>query len=401
MRTEHLLVLAFGLSLGCAETHGGEAVSTSASTQGDTAVVTISAPESLPALLVTLDSARVIWTPEELGRPNGMAVGPDGRLMASDGRHLYARQPGADTTEVVSREGAGPGEYRSVRALLAEDDGSFLVLDARQRRMIHFAHDGAPDSTWSLNRDFAQVSFMALMNDSPVILVGPRLVRTGEPPDTLYLKPASGDTAAVLGRLTQYVWAQAPGGMLLPRDAYPPQALVAGTASGGFAFSDGLQYEVRWWRPDASPRWLRISRAWAPPPTSSDREPPDSLLSQMRGGGTQMREMVGGMQRGSHKYSLEDVELMPGGTLWTRPIDSSYVYHPWYYNSLSELRQPTRLWEVFGRDGKLRAQVRLSSMFTPKTVRACQLYGFLEDNDGAYSIAAIPLGKECKRLAQS
>jgi hypothetical protein len=81
------------------------------------------------------------------------------------------------------------------------------------------------------------------------------------------------------------------------------------------------------------------------------------------------------------------------------PVDSSYIYDPTYYAQFSELRQPTRLWEVFGSDGKLRAQVWLSSMFTPKITHNCQLYGFLEDADGAFSVATSPLGKECERLA--
>lgn len=399
MRIRRLLLPAVALALAC--TTAGEAakVEASSTTAGDTLTVTISAPESLPALLVTLDSAQVLWTPQELGRPNAMAVGPDGRITVSDGRHLFAMQPGSDSTEVVSREGAGPGEYRSIGGMVAESDGSLLALDSRQRRMIRFDVHGVADSTWSVNRDFAHDPFLAIMKGSLVVLTGPRLVRAGEPPDTLYLKAASGDTAAVLGKLQQFVWARTPRGIMVPRDAYPPQALVAGASTAGFAFSDGLRYDIRWWRPDASPEWLQISRVWTPPPTSLDREPPDSLLAQLPDSGKMVHEIVAGLARGDHKYSLENIVLMPRGTLWTMPMDSSYIYHPWYYAQISELRQPTRLWEVFGSDGKLRAQVRLSSMFTPMTTHDCHLYGFLEDSDGAYSVATIPLGKECERLA--
>jgi hypothetical protein len=398
MRTPSLLPLAVTLSLACAEGHGDAKVASTITTDGDTTVITISAPESLPALLVTLDSPRMVWTPEELGRPNGLVVGPDGRITVSDRAHVYAMPPGADTTETVGREGDGPGEYRSVRALLAEPTGAFTLLDPRARRMIHFGPRGMSDSTWPVNRDFDQSSFLANMNGALVVAVGAPMVHTGEPPDTLYLKLASGDTGTVVGRLTQYVWAQTPSGMLAPRDAYPPQALLSGTAMSGFAFSDGLAYQIRWWRPEASPHWLHIARAWAPPPTSIDRDPPESLIAGMRGG-SDMVKMVGSMRRGEHKYSLEEIALMPGGTLWAQPVDSSYVYHPWYYNQLTQLRPPTRLWEVFGPDGKLRAQVRLSSMFTPKTVRDCQLYGFLEDSDGAYSVATVPLEEACEKLS--
>jgi len=185
--------------------------------------------------------------------------------------------------------------------------------------------------------------------------------------------------------------------MLAPRDAYPPQVLLSGTTTSGFAFGDGLEYDIRWWRPESSPHWLHIARAWAPPPTSIDRKPPESLIAPLRGGA----EIVGAvrsMQRGEHKYSLEEIALMPGGRLWARPVDSSYVYHPWYYNQLTQLRPPTWPWEVFGSDGKLRAQVRLSSMFTPKTIHDCKLYGFLEDSDGAFSVATISLGEKCEQL---
>ncbi len=398
MRTSILLALAVTFSLACAEGHGEAKVASASTSEGDTTVVTITAPESLPALFVPLDSPRVVWTPEELGRPAGMAVGPDGRITVSDRAHIYAMQPGADTTEVVGREGDGPGEYRSVRALLAEPTGAFTLLDPRARRMIHFDPHGVADSTWSVNRDFTPYSFLGNLDGVLVVAVGPGMVHTGDPPDTLYLKLASGDTGTVVGKLTQYVWAQTPSGILAPRDAYPPQMLLSGTATSGFAFSDGLEYDIRWWRPEASPHWMHIARAWAPPPTSIDREPPESLISELWGG-TEMVKMVGSMQRGEHKYSLESVVLIPGGTLWVRPVDSSYVYHPWYYNQLSQLRQPTWLWEVFGADGTLRAQVRLSSMFTPKTIYDCQLYGFLEDSDGAFSVATIALGEACGRLS--
>jgi hypothetical protein len=398
MRPSHLLVLATALSLACAEARGGTEVSSTKAMEGDTAVVTIAAPESLPDLLVTLDTPSVIWTPEELGRPNGLVVGPDGRVTISDRAHVYAMPPGVDTTENVGREGGGPGEYRSVSALLGEPDGAFILLDARARRMVHFSPDGVADSTWSANLDFAPSSFLATMDGGLVVLIGPRLVRTGEPPDTLYLKPASGDTGVVLGKLLQYVWAQTASGILAPRDAYPPKALVAGSATAGFAFSNGLDYTIRWWRPGGSPNWVRISRAWVPPSPSIDRDPPESVLAQVSDH-DQLRDMVSGLVRGDHKNSLDEIALMPGGALWTRPVDSSYVYHPWYYNQLAELRQPARLWEVLGADGELRAQVRLSSMFTPKTVHDCQLYGFLENSDGAYAVATVPLGAACGKLS--
>ena len=397
MRTPHLLALAATLSLACAEAHCDAKINSTSTSVADTTVVTISAPESLPALLVTLEAPRVVWMPEELGRPNGLVVGPDGRITVSDRTHVYAMQPGADTTEAVGREGDGPGEYRSVRALLTEASGAFTLLDPRARRMVHFGPRGAADSSWSVDRDFAQNSFLANMDGALVVAVGARLVHTGEPPDTLYLKLASGDTGTVVGSLTQYVWAQTPSGMLAPRDAYPPQVLLSGTATSGFAFGDGLEYDIRWWRPESSPHWLHIARAWAPPPTSIDREPPESLIAPLRGGAA-MVGAVKSMQRGEHKYALEHLALMPGGTLWVRPVDSSYVYHPWYYNQITELRQPTWLWEVFGSDGKLRAQARVSSMFIPRTVRGCKLYGFLEGSDGAFSVATIPLGDECERL---
>jgi hypothetical protein len=88
MRTPHLLALAATLSLACAEAQGGAKVSSTSATEGDTTVVTISAPESLPALLVALDSPSVVWAPEELGRPNGLVVGPDGRITVSDRAHV-------------------------------------------------------------------------------------------------------------------------------------------------------------------------------------------------------------------------------------------------------------------------------------------------------------------------
>lgn len=399
MRPSALPIVAAMLLFACTGAEPDPGVAVSSSAVSDTIAVTIQAPESLPAIEVELDSARVLWTPEELGRPNAMAVGPDGRITISDGHRLYAWQPGADTTENVGRTGSGPGEYRSISGLVTRPDGSLLALDWRQQRLLRFDPTGAPDSTWNIETQVTQTTFLALMDSEPVITTGRGIVHLGEPADTLYIRTAD-SASQELGHITLFVWTQAGAGVLIPRDAYPSLPRLAGSATAGFAFSDGLNYEIRWWRPGASPAWLHLTRAWSPPPQSIDREPPKELVDHLQMRGTMLKAIVNGEARGEHKYSLEDLMLMPGGTLWVRPVDSSYVYSPEYYAQLSELRQPTRLWEVFGRDGKLRAQVRLSSMFTPETAHDCQLYGFLEDSDGAFSVAVVPLGDQCDKLSR-
>jgi hypothetical protein len=397
MHLSRSALLAALLGMACVVDNGATHVESSSNAVGDTLAVAISAPKAVPAILLTVDSATVVWTPEELGRPTGMAVGPYGRVTVSDSRHMYAWLPGTNATEAVGREGAGPGEYRSVGGMVAEADGSLIVLDSRQRRIIRFHADGTSDTSWVADRDFAHDPFLAVMDSDLVVLVGPRLVRAGEPADTLYLKLAAGDTSTTVGKLQQFVWAQSSDGILLPRDAYPPQTLIAGTATAGFAFSDGLQYDLRWWRPNARPSWLHLSRTWAAPPQSIDRTPSVEELAQIPNG-EMWKRLVEQGERGAKKYSLEELELMPQGTLWVRPVDSSYVYAPTYYIQLPALRQPTRLWEVFGTDGRLLAQVRLSSMFSPKTIHECNLYGFLEGSDGSFSVATIPLKTQCMKL---
>lgn len=401
MRIPSRLALAVILSFGCAEGRGEAKVASTSTTEGDTTLVTITAPESLPALLVPLDSPRVVWTPEELGRPNGLAVGPDGRITVSDRAHIYAWQPGSDSTESISREGAGPGEFRIVSSLLAQPDGSVLVLDGSQRRIVRLDDRGIPDSTWMLAADPAQQNFLAQMDGELVIATSRGLVHTGEPPDTLYLRLGSDTTGPALGSVPLYVWMELEDGTLAPRDRYPRRVNLAGSATAGFAFSDGLQYHIRWWRPGKAPAWLHLSRSWTPPLQSVDREPPGSLLATLRDSGNFVKQMNEQQQGGERKYSIEALALMPGGTLWVRPVDESYVYRLAYYVQLSELRPPTWLWEVYGADGTLRAQVRLSPMFTPRTVHDCKLYGFLEDSDGVYSVATIPLGEACEKLGGS
>ena len=398
MRTPSLLALAVAFSFACAEARGGATVSSTSASEGDTTLVTITAPESLPGLMVPLDSPRVVWTPEELGRPTGMAVGPDGRITVSDRAHIYAWQPGSDSTESISRAGAGPGEFRIVSSLLAQPNGSVLVLDGSQRRIVRLDERGTPDSTWTLAADPAQQNFLAEMDGELLIATGRGLVHTGEPPDTLYLRLGSDTTGPALGSVPLYVWMELENGTLAPRDRYPRRAHLAGSATAGFAFSDGLQYDIRWWRPGKAPAWLHLSRSWTPPLQSVDREPPGSLLATLRDSGNFVKQMNEQQQGGERKYSIEALALMPGGALWVRPVDESYVYRLAYYVQLSELRQPTWLWEVFGADGTLRAQVLLSSMFTPKAVHDCQLYGFLEDRDGVYSVAMVPLGGACGKL---
>jgi hypothetical protein len=71
-----------------------------------------------------------------LGRPSGALVGGDGQLWVADalGHNLRRIDLATGETQLVGREGQGPGEFRRPEAI-AVRDGALIVLDFGNRRL--------------------------------------------------------------------------------------------------------------------------------------------------------------------------------------------------------------------------------------------------------------------------
>jgi len=91
-----------------------------------------------PVTVVSLES-------ELIGFPSGLDVAPDGRLWIADlrGRRLISVAPDGSDPRTIGREGEGPGEFRSPRAVAAGAD-RIRVVDVVNGRLEDFSPDGAP-----------------------------------------------------------------------------------------------------------------------------------------------------------------------------------------------------------------------------------------------------------------
>lgn len=97
--------------------------------------------ESLGRPIVELD--------EPFSRVTGLRELPDGRVLVSDARerllHLVNLSTGA--LRRISREGAGPREYRAAGVLLPMPRGETILVDAGNRRYLRIDSDGEPLET--------------------------------------------------------------------------------------------------------------------------------------------------------------------------------------------------------------------------------------------------------------
>lgn len=86
-----------------------------------------------------------------LGNIRAIAVGPDGRVFATDGQRLAVRVFDAQLRPLGlwGRDGSGPGELRNPDGGLAVlSDGRVVVRDPGNARAQVFAADGTPVATW-------------------------------------------------------------------------------------------------------------------------------------------------------------------------------------------------------------------------------------------------------------
>ena len=91
-----------------------------------------------------------------------VVIGPDGQLV-----------------RVVGREGEGPGEFRSVRALAVWRDGRFAVTDTEHRAIQVFGPDGELERFVRLAGDDGPVSFALGHDEIRADPLGDRLIAQG------------------------------------------------------------------------------------------------------------------------------------------------------------------------------------------------------------------------------
>ncbi len=87
--------------------------------------------------------------PDELGRPNALALGPDGVLYVSDFGHdrIVAFGPDGEARGVFGGRGLGKGQLWRVYGLTVDDDGTLLVTNRRPEGSVEREGD-----VWEVKR---------------------------------------------------------------------------------------------------------------------------------------------------------------------------------------------------------------------------------------------------------
>ncbi len=97
----------------------------------------------VPVVSIGPKSLAETGAPEEFGRVNGAALGPDGTVFVADGRNWEVRVFGLDGVHqhTFGRNGAGPGEFRSLYSVAWVGD-RLVTLDPNLGRIGEFSAQG-------------------------------------------------------------------------------------------------------------------------------------------------------------------------------------------------------------------------------------------------------------------
>lgn len=390
-----LLLLAFAFA-GCSG--GAQAAGAwvgTVDTVGDTEVVTTSvSPQSEWPPIDTASAIVNIWPGDSLERPSAMAIDSRRRLLIADRTQIVVLAPSGEFSTAMGRRGSGPGEFHSIRGLGVLAADTVIVLDGTEQRVTWLTDSGRVVRTRSITgpasfTDARRVA-MAPLEKGLILAWGFSLVRPGGPSDSVALVYHDWSSLAPqrLAVIEDVSWVNG-GQMLGSRYPFGPRALYAVSRSGLFAYTSGVDYCIRVGRVgDVSVR--RICREWTRQPVGgASRLPDDTAGTGSAGPG--LAGVLARQEFGPKKNSIDEIQFDEQDHLWVRVVDASHQHHPMYMSRLPRLRPRYYVWEVFSGTGRLAARVAIPSRFRPLLFLSASLFGVVEDDGGALSVARVDL----------
>jgi len=201
---------------------------------------------------------------------------PDGRVVVADDQGLRRFAPSGAFLDYLARPGQGPGEVRYVVGMAVAPDGTLLAADLGNRRINVYRSSGALEH-WPLPPGmpgYGRHSITATRDGRVYVAYNPPVPSDGSPmhyPRALFVRlDSSGtvlDTLSAAVRFTvpcptvSSLWWRA-GFYEDVREPYFPKVKWALGPSGTLAVGCPLEYKVDMIRPDGS--ILRIVRDWRP-----------------------------------------------------------------------------------------------------------------------------------------
>ncbi|MYH48487.1 MAG: hypothetical protein F4151_02875 [Gammaproteobacteria bacterium] len=282
----------------------------------------------VPVVSIGPKSVAETGAPEEFGRVNSVAMGPDGTLFVADGFNREVRVFGLDGVHqrTFGRNGEGPGEFRSPYSLAWVGD-RLLTLDPNLGRIGEFSAEGE----WlgqqriegSVSGPVGHIRFRPVSAD--------RVYRLG------YTRDATGVTSVLVGHDSRgetgdtLSWLQAPPGSTGILCTHDPlitffdipfgSGLVQHPGAGGVQYSAMTDvYRIAITRHGTDT--LRIIERGLPEEPISDEEWTagnrdfEEFLSENPNASCDPRRP----SRPARKPFIEDIFLAPDGTLWVEVI---------------------------------------------------------------------------------
>jgi len=364
-------------------------------TVGDTEIVTTSVPpQSTWPPVDTADAVVRIWDSDSLERPSAIATDSRGRLLVADRAQVFLLARSGELLGTLGRKGSGPGEFHLISGLGVLPGDTAVVWDGAELRLTWFSPAGKVVRTRSVTgpppfTDPRRV-VMSPLGQGVILAWAFGLVRPGGTPDSVALVYHEWGSLApkVLAVIEDLSWVN--GGQVLgSRYPFGPRALYAVSRSGRFAFTAGVDYCITLDRVAGGAR-RRICREWIRQPVGSASRIPDDT-SGMGSAGPGFAGVFARQEFGTQKNSIDEIQFDDQDRLWVRVVDAGHKNHPMYMSRLPRLRPRYYLWEVFSPTGKLAQRVAVPSPFRPLLFLSDALFGVLEDESGALSIARVNL----------
>lgn len=385
----------------CGEARSADGWTGTRARAGDTAVVVTRSGYVVTARAFTAP-VRVLWKSDAVQQVAGIAVLGDSLLAVADLDRIHLVSADGRGRGTVGRPGDGPGEFRSIHALAAGDGGGLLVWDGGASRLTWLDLAGRVSRTLPVAppEGYASPLRVDLVPAAGGVALAwsPSMLAPNEPSTIrIVFHPLDGRPLRELAAVRSVALVPVPAlRAMVPREVYGPMPLVATGPDGTVAVSDGTAFRIDV-RPAGGRGVLRLEQPGQGAPLSRcEREP---CLPELRrevtlteGDETFLRERMQAQRRPRRRSRLDALVFDDQGVLWVRLVDGSRRYDPMLLGRFPELRPPTYAWELFARDGRRLATVRLDSRFEPRAFAGARVFGTyrLDTGEDAVAVAEIP-----------
>ena len=352
---------------------------------GDTLVVTTRGED----VRDRIDRVDVLWQSTELENPRALLALSD-RLIVADPTRIHILSASGERVRTVGREGAGPGEFRSIAMLGRAGRDTIAVHDVANQRIALLTLDG---ELLREARAAPRVPFVNPVEGTSLLVRGASAISFWEenvgadvPTRTALLwRDLDVDTIAVLEVWDGPTWIRL-GDLVVTVPLFGPQALVALAHDGTIAAGNGVDHCITIHAPGVG-GIRKVCRDRAAIPVGAAIRDPD--LSRVDSDSRRQALMAVMREQpiAEHLPSFDRVLFDERGRLWVRTLARELAdVHPYLRRYYPE-REPThRAWDVFDESGRLVRTVELPSTFTPQAITANEILGFTELETGEIAI---------------